>query len=345
MALSGIDLVERGYVPDFITRMGIRHYTGKRLQGATAGSEQELRAKREEFINLLRNSPIAIDTEAANAQHYEVPSRFYQLCLGDNLKYSCAYYTKGDESLEQAEKAMFALYAERAQLRDGMKLMDLGCGWGSLTLWLAQTYPNMQITSVSNSRTQKTHIDTQAAQRGFKNVSVITANVNDFDIDEQFDRVISIEMFEHMRNYHLLLEKISRWLKDDGKLFVHIFCHRSEGYAYEIDGDGDWMARNFFTGGVMPSKDLLMEFDEHMHCANDWWVNGEHYSKTSRDWLANLDANKTEAMAVFREHFTEQEAKIQLNRWRMFFLTCEEFFAWNKGEEWGVGHYLFEKNQ
>ena len=339
----GIALAERGLLPDWTLRRGIRHYTGQRLRQSVSGTAKDRRDRRLAFIDALNNSPIAISTHEANDQHYEVPPDFYRICLGDNLKYSCAWYDSPSDSLAKAEEAMFEHYVERAGLRDGMALMDLGCGWGSLTLWLAQRFPNMQITSLSNSRGQKAHIDGVAYERGLKNIQVITANINDYQAEHQFDRVISIEMFEHMRNYGALMEKIAGWLKDDGHLFVHIFCHQTDGYLYEIDGEGDWMARNFFTGGVMPSLDLLPSFDQHLVCADRWWVNGKHYAYTARDWLSNLDRRKTDALSVLDRDLSPHEARIQFNRWRMFFLTCEEFFAWNNGEEWGVCHYLFRK--
>ena len=336
MLLSGIELAERGWVPDVVARVGIRRLTAQRLRREVhQGEYQKLLAE-------LKASPIAIETEAANEQHYEVPAEFYRLCLGDNLKYSCAYFENGSETLKQAEEGMFELYVQRAQLADGMHVLDLGCGWGSLSLWLAARYPEMQITSVSNSAGQKQYIDATAKERGLNNIEVITGNVNSFDTSKRFDRVLSIEMFEHMRNYQKLLANISGWLKDDGKLFVHIFCHHTLAYTYEVDGEGDWMARHFFTGGTMPSQGLLKDFDDDLLCTESWRVGGEHYAKTAQCWLENLDAKKELALSILEKEYGQKEAVIQYNRWRLFFLACDEFFGWNAGREWGVCHYLFE---
>ena len=252
--MSLIDLCERGLLPDALTRLGIRRLSAQRLRDEGAHDLEAADQRFRRLLDELRRSPIAIETAAANDQHYEVPARFFELCLGKRLKYSSCYYANGDEDLDTAEEAMLALYGERAELADGQRILELGCGWGSLTLWMAQRYPNARITGVSNSRTQREHILAQAARRGLGNVEIITCDVNQLQLPEhQFDRAVSIEMFEHMRNYQHLLGRVSRWLVPGGKLFVHIFCHRSLMYPFETEGEDNWMGRHFFTGGLMPA--------------------------------------------------------------------------------------------
>jgi cyclopropane-fatty-acyl-phospholipid synthase len=247
------------------------------------------------------------------------------------------------EDLDQAEEAMLQLTCERAGIEDGMDVLELGCGWGSLSLWIAEHYPNCRITAVSNSASQKEFIAAQAGRRNLSGIRVITADMNDFGSRERFDRVVSVEMFEHMRNYELLLSRIASWLKDDGKLFVHIFCHRDLAYFFETDGHEDWMAKYFFTGGLMPSDDLLSRFDNNLKVSEHWKVNGVHYAKTLRAWLDRLDARSHRVLGLFREVYGPEDAKRWIRRWRMFFMACEELFAWKGGDEWFVGHYLLEK--
>lgn len=340
---STIDLIERGYVPDFITRLGIRHLLGVRLKEES----QQYRPSHEhgfnKFLSMMDSSPIAMHTKDANAQHYEVPSEFFVKVLGPRLKYSCSYYNNNTDGLGRAEEQMLSLSCERAELQDGMKILELGCGWGSLTLWMAEKYPNAQITAVSNSRTQKEYIDGVAQEKGFSNVTVVTMDMNDFESDQTFDRVVSIEMFEHMRNYKMLLGKINKWLKKDGKLFVHIFCHKSMAYTFETEGDDNWMGRHFFSGGIMPSHDLLTYFPDQLAVQKQWDVNGNHYAQTCRDWLNNLDTQKDELVQILDASENPDSGLIQLNRWRMFFLACEELFAYKNGDTWFVGHYLLKK--
>ena len=342
--MSLIDLCERGLLPDALTRFGIRRLSAQRLrdEGAADLEAADLRFRR--LLDELRRSPIAIETAAANEQHYEVPTRFFELCLGKRLKYSSCYYANGDEDLDTAEEAMLALYGERAELADGQRILELGCGWGSLTLWMAQRFPNARITGVSNSRTQREHILAQAAKRGLGNVEIITCDVNRLELPEgEFDRTVSIEMFEHMRNYGLLLAKLSRWLNDDGQLFVHIFAHRHLAYFFEDREREDWMTRYFFSGGIMPSETLLANFQDHLVLTRQWWVDGRHYEKTSNHWLAGMDASRHEIMALFRTCYGNEQAAIWFQRWRMFYMAVAELFGYDHGREWGVGHYLFSK--
>ncbi len=343
-----MDLCERGLIPDALTRYGMRKLMEQRLvdEGMADG---ELRSKKfNQLLADLRAAPIAIETRAANAQHYEVPAEFFHRHLGPQLKYSCCLYPTGRETLAQAEQHMLELYAERAELKDGMRMLDLGCGWGSLSTWLAQKYPHSQIVGLSNSRGQREFIQARARQRGLGNLSIHTGNIVEFDFTAEqlgggFDRVLSIEMFEHMKNYGLLLKKIAGWMKPDAKLFVHIFVHRLLAYHFEDATQTDWMSRYFFTGGTMPSENLLLNFQDDLKVEKQWWVDGRHYQKTSNHWLAGMDANRAAILDIFRKGYGEKDAAIWFNRWRMFYLAVAEFFGYAQGNEWGVGHYRFGK--
>jgi cyclopropane-fatty-acyl-phospholipid synthase len=338
--LNLIELCERGYIPDRFARFGMRRLLAQRL------ADERSTPRTEAFIEELKASPIAIETAAANAQHYEVPVEFFRLHLGPRLKYSCCLYTNGTESLAQAEDAMLRLYAERAGLVDGMRILDLGCGWGSLSLWLAERYPRAQIVGLSNSSGQREFIQARARERGFNNVQIVTGNVAEFDfpsrgVEVAFDRVISIEMFEHMRNYGALLHKISRWLKPGGRLFVHLFAHRLLAYSFQVKDSSDWMSRYFFSGGIMPSEKLLLNFQDDLEVLSQWWVPGRHYQRTANHWLAGVDAQRAAILDVFRKSYGARDAAVWLQRWRMFYMAVAELFGHNGGNEWGVAHYLF----
>ncbi|HPW32476.1 MAG TPA: cyclopropane-fatty-acyl-phospholipid synthase family protein [Arenimonas sp.] len=342
--MSLIDLCENGLVPDVLTRYGIRQLCRQRLVEENINDIEKADLRFRRMLEQLRQSPIAIETAAANEQHYEIPTRFFQLCLGKRLKYSSCFYKTGDETLDEAEVAMLGIYSERAELKDGQHILELGCGWGSLTLWMAEKYPNANITAVSNSATQRLHIEAVCRERGWQHVKVITCDVNTLELDaNQFDRVVSVEMFEHMRNYQTLLNRISKWMKPEAKLFVHIFCHRYVMYPFETDGDDNWMGKYFFTGGIMPSADTLLHFQQDMSIQQRWLVSGEHYEKTSNHWLANQDANREEIMQIMKSTYGEKDAKRWFNRWRMFWLSCAELFGLEDGNEWLVAHYLFCK--
>lgn len=291
----------------------------------------------------MASSSIALVPEAANVQHYEVPAAFYQIVLGPRLKYSSGFWEKSHSTLTESEEAMLARTAQTAQLQDGQKILELGCGWGSLTLWMAEHFPDSRITAVSNSRSQKEFIETQAKQRDLSNIRVITADMNDFRTGMRFDRVVSVEMFEHMRNWERLLTRVHSWLLPQGKLFLHVFAHRQFAYAFEDEKGDDWMARHFFSGGMMPSADLIQRIEMPFRVEETQVIPGTHYAKTSEAWYGNLMKNRAKVEALFRRSFPEAEAKRLVERWRLFFLACAELFGFDNGREWLVVHYRLSR--
>lgn len=337
-------LAERGLLPDALLRLGIRRQCEQRLREELAGGQQVQSQRFAARIAGLASSAVALHVDAANRQHYEVPAEFFHRCLGKRLKYSSCYYATGTETLDEAEEAMLALYGERAQLADGQHILELGCGWGSLTLWMAERYPNAQITAVSNSNSQREYIQGQCRARGLINVTVLTRDVNHLMLDaETFDRCVSIEMFEHMRNYPQLLQRIHRWLRPEGKLFVHIFVHRTLMYPFETEGDDNWMGRHFFTGGLMPAADTLLFFQQHLQLQQRWLLDGTHYERTANHWLVNQDREKEAVMAVLRQTYGGASAALWHQRWRMFWMACAELFGYQQGQQWQVAHYLFNR--
>lgn len=331
-------------LPDFVIRRGIRRLLKQRLQEERATNEPERAMSVKQFADELRKLPVAIDTRAANEQHYEVPAAFYQLCLGPRLKYSSCFYLQGNEPISLAEETMLALTSERAELKDGQKILELGCGWGSLTLWMAEHYPNAQITGVSNSASQREYIMGQCQKRGFRNVEIITCDMNVFSgSNAPFDRVVSVEMFEHMKNWAELLKRISTWLKPDGKLFFHIFTHRDCAYHFESKDGTDWMSRHFFTGGIMPSNNLINHFQDDLKLEVQWEVSGQHYGQTSEHWLQNTDKHREEILAIFAQTYGVAKARQWLAYWRIFFMSCAELWNFNGGKEWMVCHYRMTK--
>ena len=341
---SLIELVENGRIPDLLTRAGIRLLLLQRLrEQAQEGPDQEWQAMMT-FVEEMRQSPIALHTQEANEQHYELPPRFFELVLGPHLKYSCCHFPEGVTELGHAEASMLALTCERAQLQDGQQILELGCGWGSLSLWMAKHYSNSSILAVSNSRPQREFIESRAQELGLKNLSVQTCDMNDFTTEQRFDRVVSVEMFEHMRNWQSLLERISNWLQPEGKLFIHIFSHRRYAYAFSSEGDSNWMGRYFFTGGIMPSNDLLLYFQKDLLLEQHWVLSGIHYQRTADAWLQMMDSQKGEILQTFRETYGK-DADVWFQRWRMFFLATSEVWGFRGGNEWLISHYLFNNRR
>lgn len=338
-------LITSDNLPDPVLRAGIRKLLKQRLKDETLGDEELQQRKFMNLINELKSSPIAIHTADANEQHYELPTQFFQYCLGKNLKYSSAYWNPGVKDLDTAEDDMLALTCERAALKNGQNVLELGCGWGSLSLYMAAKYPESRFTVVSNSATQKIFIDDTAKQRGIDNLTVLTADMNSFTIADTFDRVVSVEMFEHMRNYKLLLAKVASFLKPNGKLFVHIFTHKTLAYKYEVIDESDWMSKYFFTGGIMPSNHLFFYFNDNLKITEHWVVNGKNYGETAEAWLRNMDRHKKEIMPIMAATYGQADALKWWVYWRLFYMACAELFNYQNGNEWMVCHYLFEKNE
>jgi len=337
-------LIEKDVLPDGAIRWGIRRLLKQRLVDERPDSAAERFAKVDAFAAELRTLPVAIETKAANEQHYEVPAAFYKLCLGPRLKYSSCFYETGTETIGQAEETMLTRTCARAELQDGLEILELGCGWGSLTLWMAEKYPNARITGVSNSASQRAHIEGECAKRGFKNVRIITCDMNVFAAEaSRYDRVVSVEMFEHMKNWSELMRRIGGWLKPGGKLFFHVFTHKDVAYHFAAKDATDWMSRHFFTGGIMPSNCLASRFQDDLKLETQWEVEGRHYGQTSEHWLQNTDRHRDEILRIFAQTYGPDRAKAWLANWRVFFMACAELWNYQGGTEWMVCHYRFAK--
>ncbi|MFZ2088845.1 MAG: cyclopropane-fatty-acyl-phospholipid synthase family protein [Desulfobaccales bacterium] len=338
-----LDLAEKSLIPDLLVRRGIRELCRRRLAKEARREKVGQGEHLQRFLDDLRQSPVAGDTRAANEQHYEVPPAFFQKVLGRRLKYSCCHWPPGIETLDAAEEDMLALTGARAELADGLDILDLGCGWGSFTLWAGAHFPNARIMAVSNSRPQGEFIRNRAATRGLGQVETVTADMNSFAPERTFDRIVSVEMFEHLRNWPKFLERVSGWLKPGGKLFIHVFSHRRFPYLFETSGAADWMGRTFFSGGMMPSDDLLLHCQDDLVVEGHWRVNGQHYQKTAEAWLANLDTHQGDILQIFRNCYGPEAAARWVQRWRLFFLACAELWGFHQGEEWLVSHYRLRR--
>jgi cyclopropane-fatty-acyl-phospholipid synthase len=340
-----ISLAEKGIIPDALIRRGIWLLNRKRLKNEEALYSLGGNEKKSYFIHQLRQSPIAPLPDKPNEQHYEVPPEFFMHILGKRMKYSCSLWSDGVQSLDQAEESMLDLTCRRAGIQDGMNVLELGCGWGSLSLWIAKNFPRCRIVALSNSRSQREYIETVCRLSKIETICVLTADMNVFHTEQRFDRILSIEMFEHMRNYHLLLSRIAQWLNAEGKLFVHIFCHRKFSYIFETKNEDDWMSKYFFTAGLMPSDDLLLHFQDDLRVSEHWRIPGFHYQKTAEAWLQKLDATKELVLPILSRVYGKGNELLWFQRWRIFFMACAELFGFYNGKEWWVSHYLFSKSK
>ena len=334
-------LLARGLIPDWILRRGVRSQGKERLNMMNKVDSTKEYSK---FIKEASTGNIAVNTDDANNQHYEVDSEFFKYCLGKNLKYSCCFWDENTLDLDAAEDNMLEIYSERAQITDGMNILDIGCGWGSLSLFLAQKYPKSEITGVSNSSSQKIFIDSVASERNISNLNIITRDINDFRTEEKYDRILSIEMFEHTKNTKKLMNLINDWLNPNGLFFMHVFAHKENPYYFDRDQKNAWMAKYFFTGGMMPNHNLFKDLKSNLEYQKSWILSGEHYERTSNAWLDKMDQNKSKILSLFERSNSSSVAKRKFHFWRLFYIACAEIFGYDNGNEWVVSHHLFKKS-
>jgi cyclopropane-fatty-acyl-phospholipid synthase len=339
---QAISLVEQDFVPDFFIRMGIRHLITERLSEIRSNDIATAALLTNQFIEEIKEASIAILTNKANEQHYEIPADFFAGVLGSHRKYSSCYWPDNINHLDDAEAASLQATCEHAKLSDKQEILELGCGWGSLTLWMAKQYPQSNITAVSNSNSQRLYIQAEAARRNLTNIRIITCDMNTFEINEKFDRVISVEMFEHMRNWFEMFKRVNIWLKPDGLFFMHVFVHKLTPYFFIERDSSDWMSRYFFSGGMMPSDDLALHFQDHLKLLERWRWDGTHYARTANAWLINMDAKRDSLWPIIAQTYGEHQTKLWWVRWRIFFMSCAELFGYKNGQEWWVTHYLFK---
>lgn len=336
---SAIRAVEATPLPDSVTRLGVQFLVGRTRRKLADAPLQEA-----QFARTMARHAVAEHTDLANTQHYELPPEFFTLTLGPRRKYSSCLYSTGSETLAEAELLALAETVHHAGLAHGQTILELGCGWGSLTLYMAERFPTAQIVAVSNSAPQRAYIEAEARRAGHRNITVITADMNEFAPigrfgPAHFDRVVSVEMFEHMSNWKTLLERVRGWLKPEGRLFLHVFTHRSQPYRFDASDPADWIAQHFFTGGIMPSHGLVAQFPESFSVEQEWRWSGVHYERTARDWLVNFDDNHEQITRVLVEVYGS-DARLWRRRWRLFYLATAGLFGHADGNEWGVSHYL-----
>jgi cyclopropane-fatty-acyl-phospholipid synthase len=336
-----IEWTEKGVLPDAVVRAGIRRLLRQRLDEIGAGDAERAAALSEAFVATLRDAPLALLAERANEQHYELPPAFFEAVLGGHRKYSSAWWADGVSDLDAAEAAALQATCERAGLADGQQVLELGCGWGSLSLWMAGRFPASCILSVSNSHAQRGFIQAEAMRRGLGNLTVVTADINDFATDRRVDRVVSVEMFEHLRNWPEAFRRVRGWLAAEGRFFMHVFAHRRTPYAFEPRDESDWMSRHFFSGGMMPSDDLALRCQDDLRVLDRWRWDGTHYARTAEAWLANMERRRPAAWRALEQAYGAEQAGLWWVRWRLFFLSCAELFGYDRGQQWRVSHYLF----
>ena len=340
---TSLSLAEKGLMPDSFIRAGIRKLVATRLSDISANNCEVGSKIFADFVANMRQANIAEVPELANAQHYEVPADFFHYCLGNQRKYSSCFWLPDTIDLDDAEILALQQTCDHADIQDGQQILELGCGWGSLSLWMATHYPNAQITGVSNSNSQREYITSMAKSLGLTNLMIITADMNVFEAPSTYHRIVSVEMFEHMRNWQVLYGKIANWLKPQGQFFKHIFVHRNTPYLFEVQGKDDWMSEFFFSGGMMPSDDLPLHFQDALNIKQRWRWDGTHYEKTANAWLQNMDANKEAITPILAATYGVENVEMWRNRWRIFYMACAELFGHNNGQEWWITHYLFEK--
>jgi cyclopropane-fatty-acyl-phospholipid synthase len=340
---SALKFAERGLIPDTLVRKGIQNLVRTRLKDIAAGDCETGMAHLTHFMQAMNQANIAEVPELANAQHYEVPADFFLYCLGNRRKYSSCFWMPDTLNLDEAEQLALIQTCDHADLKNGQNILELGCGWGSLSLWMAEKYPKSTITGVSNSNSQREYIMNVAKFHGLTNINIITADMNNFEAPATYDRIVSVEMFEHMRNWQALYGKVARWLKPKGKFFKHIFVHRNTPYLFAVQNEDDWMSQHFFSGGMMPSDDLPLHFQDNLALIQRWRWDGTHYEKTANVWLENMDENKDAITPILAQAYGAENVEMWRNRWRMFYMACAELFGYNNGQEWWVTHYLFEK--
>jgi cyclopropane-fatty-acyl-phospholipid synthase len=329
-----IGTAERVPLPDLVIRAAIQRLcsrTATRLASGNAESDAS-------FADEMAARAIAEYTDGAKVRHDEVPAAFFARVLGPNRKYSSCFYRTPASTLQEAEEEALRQTVEHADIAYGQSILELGCGWGSLSLWMARQFPHADITAVSGSRRQRDYIEAEAAARGLKNLRVITADINVFAPEQQFDRIVSVEMFEHTMNWRQLMTRVKSWLAPEGRFFLHIFTHRSGAYLFDRADGEDWIAQHFFTGGVMPSHHLIRQYADLFGIEKEWRWSGTHYQRAALDWLASFDANRDEIERVLRPVYGHDTA-LWMRRWRWFFLATAGLFGYADGSEWGVSHY------
>jgi cyclopropane-fatty-acyl-phospholipid synthase len=332
------DVLAGGRAPDALLRRVIRRRLREQLQQLEAADDAaSILCK---HAAELAASPLAIHQDAANRQHYELPTDFFKEFLGPRLKYSCCYWPSDVDNLAAAEEAMLTLTCERAGLEDGMEVLDLGCGWGSLSLFIAERYPSCRVTAMSNSRHQIDHVGTACDDANINTVSAVAADIASFEPGHRFDRIISVEMLEHVRNYQSLFARMRRWLAPEGRVFVHVFSHARFPYTFSAEDPRDWMGSRFFSGGQMPAHDLFLQFEDDLVTEQRWWLSGGHYARTLEEWLRRYDDHAEAIRPILARTYGEEAASDWGVDWRLFFLVCAETWAYGGGQEWGVSHYM-----